>query len=508
MTSNIYFLPFLSISFLFVFGILLTWLFIKNKHAAHCSNQIVEKESIINSLKTTILNNNQELERLKTNLQQSDFKNNEFSCKFNVLARKHAVALSKLEQVDSLKKQISNGNVEINKLQDNILELKKNQVKLETLLEKERSSHKDKSDIIEYLKSNLKDSFNSISTNALSENNQTFIELAQTTLSKYFDIAKKDFDFKNNDMISIIQPIKEALEKYDNYVKTIEISREKAYEGLSQKIISISNTQLGLEKETRKLVKALRLPHVRGRWGEITLKRVAELSGMSNQCDFFEQPTISTGHLTIRPDMIVKLPYNRHVIVDAKVPLSAYLDSLEAENDHERDLLLENHSKQVKHHVLKLSKKSYWDSLTTSPEFVVLFIPGENFFSAALLKSPKLIEEASEKGVIIATPTTLISLLKTISYGWKQETTAQNAKEISIVGHELYERIFSMVKHINKLGHDLERSSESYNQLAGSFERRVSVSARKFRDLGLSLKGEDSLPFTKSIEKKFKTINN
>ncbi|MCJ7617399.1 MAG: DNA recombination protein RmuC, partial [Desulfobacterales bacterium] len=269
--------------------------------------------------------------------------------------------------------------------------------------------------------------------------------------------------------------------------------REKAYGGLSQQVHSLVETQQILQKETGKLVKALRVPHVRGRWGEITLKRVAELSGMQNRCDFFEQQSAADDNGTMRPDMIVYLPGNRQIVVDAKVSLSSYLEALEAETEEERESFMAQHAKHIQTHMHQLAQKAYWKQFSPTPEFVVLFIPGENFFSAALVKNPQLIEEGVNKGVILATPTTLISLLKTVSFAWRQENVSENAKAISELGRELYIRLNSMAKHINKLGRDIERCTITYNDTIGSFESRVLTSARKFKELGISLPGDKDI---------------
>ncbi len=348
--------------------------------------------------------------------------------------------------------------------------------------------------VLEDVRKSMTDSFRAISAGAIQENNRSFLDLARMTLSEYITAARTDFDSRSKAIGDVVKPVREALDRYDRQVTAMEREREKAYGGLYQQVETLAASQNLLQKETGRLATALRIPHVRGRWGEITLKRTAELSGMQNRCDFIEQPTAMDGDNQKRPDMIVRLPGNRLIIIDAKVPLSAYLDSLEAETESKQEALLEIHAKQVRAHIQNLSKKSYWAGFDPTPEFVVLFIPGENFFSAALSKIPELIEEGVQKKVILATPTTLISLLKTIAYSWNRETTAENAKAIGELGRELYERLYLMTDHLSRLGDDIEKCIGTYNQTVGSFNRRVLASARKFAELGIPAKnGEEKL---------------
>jgi DNA recombination protein RmuC len=287
----------------------------------------------------------------------------------------------------------------------------------------------------------------------------------------------------------IVQPLKDTLDRYDHHVQEMEKSRQHAYGSLSEQIRSLIDTQAGLHRETGNLAKALRVPHVRGRWGEMTLKRVAEISGMADRCDFVEQQSVNSEDGLLRPDMIVTLPGKRCIVIDAKVPLAAYLESLEAATDADRKRHLEIHARQVQSHIQKLAAKSYWSQFQPSPEFVMLFIPGENFFSAALSQLPDLIEYAASKGVILATPVTLISLLKTVAFGWRQEAGETNAREIHRLGCELYERFNLMAGHFQHLGKDIDHCVTTYNQMVGSYEKRVLPALRKLTDYGVSGKG-------------------
>jgi DNA recombination protein RmuC len=359
----------------------------------------------------------------------------------------------------------------------------------------------------EEMKTQMTDSFRALSAQVMQENNQAFIDLAGQTFSRYFSAARQDFENREKAVRECVRPVSEALEKYDRQVQAMENARQKAYGELSQQVLSLSQTQNALQRETGKLVNALRMPHVRGRWGEITLRRVVELSGMQNQCDFFEQQTAQTDDGAVRPDMIIRLPGDRRIIVDSKVPLTAYLDALESETPDQAEEGLKRHARHVQAHIQKLAAKEYWNRFTPTPEFVVLFMPGENFFSAALGQAPGLIEEASNKGVILATPTTLISLLKAVAYGWKQETAAENARAISALGSALYNRLAGMVNHLNTLGKDLDRCITSYNTAVGSFERRVLPSARRFDEMGVTVKGGGTIASPNPVDNKPRTIN-
>jgi DNA recombination protein RmuC len=328
----------------------------------------------------------------------------------------------------------------------------------------------------------------------MKENNRAFLDLATATLEKYLATAVTDLNRRQSSIGDTVKPIREALERYDQHVRGMEMAREKAYGSLTQHLSAMSETQQALQRETGKLVKALREPHVRGRWGELTLKRVAELSGMTERCDFSQQQTATGDAGILRPDMVVTLPGGRQVVVDAKVPLAAYLNAMEAGDPEIRDGFLADHARQVAAHIQQLSAKSYWRQFQPSPEFVVLFIPGENFFSAALAANPQLIESAAVKGVVLATPTTLISLLKTVALAWGEAAIADNARAISRLGAEIYQRLTAMTRHLINLGKDIDRTTGTYNSLVGSYERRVMPSARRLEALGAGPIGGEPLP--------------
>ncbi len=359
------------------------------------------------------------------------------------------------------------------------LRSQKRLTELTTTLELERQAAQEKL-------AGLEQTFATLSRQALKDSNETFLQLAQESLKQFHVQAKGDLEQKEKAVENLVRPVREALEKTELQIRLMEKERKEAYGSLSKHLESMTQTQQLLQGETRNLVQALRRPEVRGQWGELTLKRLAELAGMVEHCDFYQQENTNTDEGRLRPDMIVRMPGGREIVVDVKTPLDAYLSAVEASDDETRRKHLEHHARKVRERVRELSNKSYWTQFKNAPDFVILFIPGDQFLSAALDLDRDLLEDALQQKVILTTPTSFVALLRAVAYGWRQESLTANAERIRDVGEELYGRLATFSEHLVKLGRSLGGAVTDYNKAIGSFEAKVLPGARKFSEMGVS----------------------
>lgn len=373
----------------------------------------------------------------------------------------------------------------ITQMHDDGARARERAMELQTRLEEEREQSAEKLKLLAEAQRALENSFKSLSADALRSNNQSFLDLAKASLAEFQQGAKGDLEKRQVAIDALIAPVRASLDKVDAKIHALEKAREQAYGEMRQQFTQMEEGQKLLRDETSNLVKALRQPHVRGRWGEVQLRRVVEMAGMLEHVDFVEQESAANDEGRVfRPDLIVKLPGGRQIVVDSKAPISAYLDAHEAPNDEVRRAKIREHAVGVRNHLAALAKKSYWEQFEPTPEVVVMFIPGQAFCSAALESDPELLDTGFGQNVIIASPASLMAILKAAAYGWRQETIQQNYREISELGRELHTRLGTMVDHFAKVGLNLERATESYNAAAASFETRVLVSARKFKEQG------------------------
>ncbi|HEY5932380.1 MAG TPA: DNA recombination protein RmuC [Nitrospira sp.] len=388
--------------------------------------------------------------------------------------------------VDELRKQLEREQDAILSVRQAWTEAQQARVTAETRMEDTTRQLLEQKALIDHTRHELMGSFQALSGEALKQNNEAFLKLAAVSFETLHVKADSDLVQRQQAIDGLVRPLQDSLQRYAEQVRLLEQSRQSAYGGLDQHLRSLAESQQRLQQETGNLVKALRAPTVRGQWGELTLKRVAELAGMVDHCDFAEQLSVTGDEGRSRPDMVVQLPGGRQIIVDAKTVLSAYLDAHEAQNEAQQMEALRRHAAQVKSRMDELSLKAYWTQFDHAPEFVVLFLPGEQFLGAALDQNPRLIEEGFANGIVLATPATLIALLRAVAYGWRQERMTAHAEEAGRLGKELYERMAVLADHMNDVGQALGKSVSAYNRAVGSLETRILPAARRFKELGVS----------------------
>ncbi|HSH28840.1 MAG TPA: DNA recombination protein RmuC [Thiohalobacter sp.] len=368
--------------------------------------------------------------------------------------------------------------------------LREEKERLASELAAERRAAQERANAHEKAREQLGQAFSALAGEALKHNSSEFLKLAQENLQRYQSQAQQDLAQREKAVENLVKPIREALTRTEAEVRRMENERKEAFGALNHHIQTIAESHRLLQTETRNLVQALRRPEVRGQWGELTLKRLAELAGMVEHCDFVEQVHSEGESGRLRPDMVVRMPDSREIIVDAKTPLDAYLSAVEATDDAVRERHLDSHARNVRQRVRELSAKAYWQQFSKSPDFVVLFIPGDQFLSAALDRDHALLEDALANKVVLATPTSLVALLRAVGYGWRQAVLAENAEQIRQVGEEVYSRLGTFAEHLGRLGKSLDSSVNAYNKAVGSFDSRVLPGLRKFTEMGISAKKE------------------
>jgi DNA recombination protein RmuC len=399
---------------------------------------------------------------------------------------------------DELRRQAEEDRRDLDRLRQDLAEASQARAVAETRAAETALHLNEQQTLLAQARQELAETFQALSGEALKQNNEAFLNLARSSFATLQVEAKGDLAQRQQAIDNLVKPLQDTLHRYDDQLRQLEQSRQAAYGGLDQHLKLLAESQQRLQLETGNLVKALRAPAIRGQWGEITLKRVAELAGMVAHCDFFEQESIASDEGRLRPDMVVQLPGGRQIIVDAKTVLAGYLDAHEASTEEQRFEGMRRHAAQVRSRMDELSLKAYWNQFAQAPEFVVLFLPGEQFLGAALEHDPRLIEDGFLRSVVLATPTTLMALLRAVAYGWRQERLTEHAEEAGRLGKDLYERMAVLTEHVNDVGQALGKSVLAYNKAVGSLETRILPAARRFKELGVS--SEKEIPMLDPVE--------
>lgn len=421
-----------------------------------------------------------------------------------VKARLEGKAIALQSQLEGLKQHLSEKDAELSRARSELMAEKEARVSADVRYQEAEKNLAEQKTLLEAMKTELSDTFNALSSAALKSTSEDFLRLAGEHLGKVIADTKGRLGEHKEAMEGLVRPLESALKSYNEQISSIELKRKQDYTSLDEQIKMLHTVNLGLQKETGNLVTALRKPHIRGNWGEVTLRNVVELAGMSAHCDFTEQLSLETDGGRLRPDMVIHLPGGHDIVVDSKVSLEALLDAVSAQTEDAKKDALKRHSKHVEEQVKRLSSKAYWSQFEKSPEFAVLFT-SESSLYYALEVAPSLIEESFTKKVMIATPTTLISLLSAFAYGWRQEAITRNAVEIARLGKELYEKVTVWARHINEIGVSLGKSIEAYNRAVGSMEARIVPSVRKFKELGVT--AQEEIPELKKVEQMSRNLN-
>jgi DNA recombination protein RmuC len=399
--------------------------------------------------------------------------------------------------VTELKKQNDALQLEVRASQNRIEEEQKLRAAAKADADAQRANLIEQRRLLDEAEVKLREAFRSLAGEALKDSSDQFMELAKARFDSLQKEAEGDLENRKQAIQSMVNPLETALKDLRTEVSRVESARQEAYGSLRSEVQLLATTNKELREETGSLVNSLKQPQVKGKWGELTLRRVVELAGMSPHCDFMEQQSVDTEEGRLRPDLIVHLPGGTQIVVDVKVPLHAFFKAVSAQSDAEYREAMLQHAALVREHIKGLSGKEYWKQFEPTPEFVVLFVPGESFFSAALEQDRTLIEDAIEKRVVLASPTTLIALLRAVAYGWKQQLVAENAERIKDLGKELYDRVVTFAGHLTDIAKGLERANKAYNNAVASFDSRLIPSARKFREMGV---GSADVPQADPIE--------